>query len=76
MPLTRGIFAGGNLSITKQSEVIDYVQFSSLGSAVDFGDLSAKESGDAINFGGNVKCSWWIRFRVSKMVLYKNWFRI
>ena len=54
--LTRGIFAGGNLSPASpnRSEVIDYVQFSSLGSAVDFGDLSAKESGDAINFGGNV----------------------
>ena len=54
--LTRGVFAGGNLSPASpsRSDVIDYVQFSSLGNAVDFGDLSAKEDGDAINFGANI----------------------
>ena len=54
--LTRGIFAGGNLSPASpnRSNVIDYVQISSLGSAVDFGDLAATEGGDAINFGGTV----------------------
>ena len=51
--LTRGIFAGGNISPVR-SNVIDYVQFSTLGNAIDFGDLTGEADDGPINFGGNV----------------------
>ena len=50
--LTRGVFAGG--ATPTRLNVIDYVQFSSLGDAIDFGDLSAIEDDGPINFGGIV----------------------
>ena len=50
--LTRGVFAGG-LNPTRLN-VIDYVQFSSLGNAIDFGDLSGTADGGPINFGGAI----------------------
>ena len=50
--LTRGVFAGG-LNPTRLN-VIDYVQFSSLGNAIDFGDLSGEADGGPINFGGTI----------------------
>lgn len=50
--LTRGVFAGG-LNPTRLN-VIDYVQFSSLGNAIDFGDLSGIADGGPINFGSTI----------------------
>tara|TARA_R100001443_G_scaffold102706_2_gene110950 strand:+ start:796 stop:2337 length:1542 start_codon:yes stop_codon:yes gene_type:complete len=50
--LTRGVFAGG-LNPTRLN-VIDYVQISSLGNAIDFGDLSGTADGGPIVFGGTI----------------------
>ena len=50
--LTRGVFAGG--TNPSRLNVIDYVQFSSLGNAIDFGDLSGTADGGPINFGSTI----------------------
>ena len=52
--LTRGVFAGG--VTPTYINVIDYIQFSSLGDAIDFGDLTgmSTDSDVALQFGGNV----------------------
>ena len=50
--LTRGVFAGG--ATPTRLNVIDYVQFSTLGNAIDFGDLTGQADDGPINFGGTV----------------------
>ena len=47
IPAYRGVFAGGNDGVVGPQNVIDYVNISSTGNAIDFGDLTGARSGIA-----------------------------
>tara|TARA_Y100000114_G_scaffold20820_1_gene16747 strand:+ start:992 stop:2383 length:1392 start_codon:yes stop_codon:yes gene_type:complete len=49
---TRGVFAGGGSYPSAASNIIDYIQISTIGNALDFGDLTVERAGANVATNG------------------------